>query len=382
MFGDSSRKNEQLAALRKAADMFAELAPSDPLRVTALAEIGTVHSNHLEYVEARPYYEEAIALAETVTDRNDAELATIYGNLGLLSFSLGDFEAADRAYARSDEIIRRTYGEQHPDHWVRASNRARAAHLGGDRERAGSLFAELLSNIPPDSSHHNAFEAWEWYAGCLAAEGRPLEALPFLERAEQFQQHNAAHDYALPRVRLTLGDAYDRAGRTNEARQMLEAALEQRAAMLPPDHQALLAVRERLGRFLLSEGDAEGAEAQFREVVHRTNGRRLSHIALAHGGLARLALAQADLAAAHASSSAAIEMYENVTGFRDVRMGPYLWLIHSEVLQRSGDGEGAYAWTRRALEARRRYDHPSSVSIAEAEAAMRMVTPAGSAETG
>src|SRR5690606_7912592 len=199
------------------------LAPENPGRVTALAEIGTVYSNHRDFDSARSWFNQAIAVAETVAERNDAELSTIYGNLGLLEFNLGDFEAADRAYARSTEIIRRTYGEQHPDHWVRTANRARAAHLGGNRERAGALFAELMKHIPPDAEHHNAFEAREWYASCLAAEGRPLEALPLLESAEQFYERAPAHDFELPRIRLTLGDAYDRAGMTNEAREKLQA---------------------------------------------------------------------------------------------------------------------------------------------------------------
>jgi serine/threonine-protein kinase len=377
LFGDSSRREESLAALRNAADMLARLAPTDPGRVTALAEIGTVYTNHRDFASARPYYDQAIAVAESIPDRNDAELATIWGNLGLLESNLGDFAAADRAYARSTEIIRRTYGEDHPDHWSRAANHARTVHLGGDRERANALFEELLRFIPPDSQHHNAFEAREWYGNCLAAEGRPLEALPLLEAAEQFYQRTAAFDFQLPRVRLALGDAYDRAGRKEEARRMLQAAFEHRVGTSAADSQVVFAARERWGRFLLEQGDLAGAEEQFREVVRHAGDQKLSHVALAHGDLARLALARGDLAGARGSSEAAVTMYEEITGFRDVRMGPYLWLIHSEVLRQSGDREGAYAWAQQALEARRRYDHPSSVSITEAEAAVGMAAPGG-----
>jgi serine/threonine-protein kinase len=371
LFDDSSRVDEQRVAFRAAADLFEQVAPTDPGRVTALADLGTSYQNRMDFATARRYLEQSIAVSETVTDRNDAELATINGNLGQLAYQLGDFEGADQAYARAEEISRRTYGEAHRTHWIPAANRARAAHLGGNRERAETLFAALLKSIPAEEQHHDAFEAREWYAGCLAAEGRATEALPLLEAAERFYQSERAYDFELPRVRLVLGDAYDRAGRTAEARTMLAAALEQRIADLAPEDQPLLAIRERWGRFLLSQGEVAAAEAQFDEVIARAGGRTLSHIALAHGGVARVALARGDLMAARAASQAALDLYDNVIGFRDVRMGPYLWLIHSEILRRSGDAAGARLWATQALDARRRFDHPSAPSIVEAEAAVR-----------
>jgi eukaryotic-like serine/threonine-protein kinase len=371
MFSDSSRKEEQLAALRKAEDLFAELAPSHPARVTVLADIGSVHSNHLEYASARAFYERSIALAETVKDRNDAELATIYGNHGLALLYSGDFAAADEAYGQAEQVIVRTYGKGHLAHWRHAANRARSAHLGGSRERAGALFSELFKNIPSDSPHHQAYAARDMYGTCLAAEGRPQEAIPLLERVEQFYQHTTAFDFDLPRIRLTLGDAYDRAGRVDDARKALKWALDKRVATVPPDSQALMAVRERWGRFLLSRGDVAGAEEQFMEIIEHAQGRKLSHIALAHGGVARVALARGNHIEALSASTTALNLFDQVAGFRDVRMGPYLWLIHSDVLRRSGDREGALAWAKQALDARRRYDHPSAASIAEAEAAFR-----------
>lgn len=371
LFEDSSRIDELIAALRNATDLFAAVAPTDPGRVTALADLGTAHSNRMDFGPAQRYLRQSIAAADSVSDRNDAELATIYGNLGLISQSMGDFAAADQAYARAEEIIRRTHGESRPHHWVPAASRARAAHLGGDRMRSWTLFEKLLQQIPRDSTHHEAIEAREWYGGCLAAEGRATEALPLLEAAERAYQDTYLYDYQLPRVRAVLGDAYDRAGRTEEARRMLQAALNQRVANDPPQSQPVLAIRERWGRFLLTHGDIAGAEAQFQEVVQQAHGRKLAHVALAYGGLARVALRKADVGAALAGSTKAIETFETVSGFRDVRMGPYLWLIHSEVLRQSGAGSGARQWAIRALDASRRYDAPIAASIAEAEAAVR-----------
>ena len=152
---------------------------------------------------------------------------------------------------------------------------------------------------------------------------------------------------------------------------MLKAALDQRIAGDPADFQPVLAIRERWGRFLIAQGNTTEAEAQFREVVRQAHGRNLAHVALAYGGLAQVALARADVAGAVASSGEAVRLFDEVSGFRDLRMGPYLWLIHSRALRETGDKAGARAWAARALEASRRYDDPAAPSIAEAEAAVQ-----------
>jgi eukaryotic-like serine/threonine-protein kinase len=372
LFGDSSKTQEQIAALRKAADLLADVAPTDPMRVTALADLGNAYSIRMDFVPARSFMQQAVAVSAGVKNRDDAELATIFGNLGMISLYLGEFDDADHAYEHATQIIQRTYGDSSSQTWFVAANRARAAHLGGNRAKALELFAALLEVLPADSTDHEATEAREWYAGCVAAEGRASEALPLLEAAEKRYQSTHLYDFELPRVRATLGDAYARAGRVDDARRMLKAAFDQRIAEDPPDFQPVLAIRERWGRFLLSQGDLAGATAQFKEVVQQAHGHSFVHVALAYGGIARVALAQGDNSGALSASGEAVDRFEAVTGFRDVRMGPYLWLIRSETLRKNGDARRAHEWAQRALEASRRYDHPSAASIAEAQAAVRI----------
>ena len=65
-----------------------------------------------------------------------------------------------------------------------------------------------------------------------------------------------------------------------------------------------------------------------------------------------------------------MELWKEVIGFRDMRMGPQIWLIHSDVLLQSGDVIAAREWARKALEARLSYDAPESESIVQARAAV------------
>jgi serine/threonine-protein kinase len=367
---DSSRVDDQRTALRTAAEMYASVAPRDPGRVTALADLGTTYSNSLDFVNGRKWTKAAIDVASTVPARNDAELSTLYGNLGLIAMNLGDLAGAEDAYARSDEVIRRTYGEDYPQHWTRAATRARVAHLAGNRERAMAMFGVLLATVR-DRQEHEAMVVRELYAGCLAAEGRPAEAIPLLEAVERAYAGAGParlYDFDLPRVRLVLGDAYERAGRVEEARRSLEVSLSWRAEHDPATSQAVLASRERWGRFLLARGELSEAAAQFDEVVARDGGRRLAHTALARAGRARVELARGRLDAALRESEIAVDVIDHVQGFRDVRMQPYVWFTRAEVLRRAGDFPAARALASRALELSRRYDAPGAASVRDLEA--------------
>jgi len=126
----------------------------------------------------------------------------------------------------------------------------------------------------------------------------------------------------------------------------------------------------------LDIGDSAGAGQEFREILTQAHDRNLSSVALADGGLAALALRTHDSGAALQASAHALEVFDHVTGFRDVRTGPYLWRIRAEALLASGDATGAAEWGQRALDSLRRYDDPSSPDIAVAEATLRAASSA------
>ena len=371
---DFETRAERVKALQNAVDLYAKIAPESSGYVGALNEMGNELAGQMNDVEASKYFARAIGIAEKTPDRNDAGLQQLYGNLANTLLYQGDFDGAEKAYARVAEVARQTTGEHHHRYWVPAANYAATVHVRGDRERAQQMFAALLPLLPEQPQPQQVYDAAfvrEVYARCLSNEGRAQLAIPLLESVRQQYTQGQLYEFDLRRVSLALGDAYDLAGRTDDARQTLKALLDEWAAKGAPDFYPVLSTRERWGRFLLGQGDLAGAEEQFNEVVAQAHGRRLTPIVLTHGGLARLALARGDLATAAAESNAAIDMFEHVDGFRNVRTGPYLWLIRAEALRRSGDNGRAREWAQRALDASRHYDDPSAASIRNAQAAVQ-----------
>ena len=143
---------------------------------------------------------------------------------------------------------------------------------------------------------------------------------------------------------------------------MLSMSLDDYIAHVKPDLQPLLAVRERWGRFLLDQGDSAGAARQFDEVVRQAHDRKLSHIALAHGDLARVALARKDIEVALAESAVALDLWEHRSGFYDVRMGPYLQRIRADVLVEAGKTDEAQRLEDAAWAASEKFDAPESAT--------------------
>jgi tetratricopeptide (TPR) repeat protein len=168
-----------------------------------------------------------------------------------------------------------------------------------------------------------------------------------------------------------LGLAYYRSGRGEEARQALKSALDGYLSTSRPDDPIVLQHREMWGTFLLNHGDVSGAEEQFREILTQAHERNLAPVALAHGGLALIAIRKHDRDSALQSSARALEVFDHVTGFRDVRMGPYLWRVRAEALLESGDARGAVEWAQRAADAIGRFNDPASRDRAAAEAMLR-----------
>ena len=371
---DFAAKAERTTALQNAVNLYAKVAPDGDSYVDALNAMGSELAGQLNDAEAVTYYSRGIAIAERLPERDDAGLQTLYGNLASSLLYLGDFDGAENAYARILDIARRTTGEHHHKYWVPAANYAAMVHQRGDRERAQKMYDALLPLLPEQPTSTQIYDVTfvhETYARSLAGEGRAELAIPLLETVQKQYMQAQMNEFDLRRANLTLGDAYDQVGRNDEARRTLKTVFDEWTAKGAADFYPVLAVRERWGRLLLKQGDPAGAEQQFNAVLAQAHDRKLTPIALAHAGLAKLALVRGDVPAALTASAAALDMFEHVSGFRTVRTGPYLWLIRADALRRSGDVSGARELARRALEASQRYDEPSAASIRDAQAALQ-----------
>ncbi len=362
--GDQDHIDEAGEAYQQAISLFRRHDPRSRGHVTALHELAGFFS----VVKSDPAgaivkYREALALAESLPDRNDAELQTLYGNLGLIHQQIGQFAEAAAAFGRSADIADRTTGAEFSTAWMPRANAARTLHLSGQREAALREFQRLLPLLPDeDEQMLEATTVRMHYGERMVSEGQTAAGIPALESAERSYAQQSAFPFQLRLVRRYLGEAYARAGRQRDAERMLKASLDEYLLHQRDHEQPVMAIRESWGRWLLDNARPEEAQQQFDVIVDHADGRALAHIALAHGGLTRVALARNETSTAMRESAAALDIWERVAGFRDVRMGPYLIRIRADAMAANGETAAAQALENEAASASARYDHPDSTT--------------------
>lgn len=362
--GEQGKAAEAIRAFEQSIALFQKHDARSRGHVTALHELAGFLQVQQQFPAAIARYRQAQQLSESLPDRNDAELVTLHGNLGLVYQQLGRFADAANAFGKAADAAERTTGPAVATAWGPRAQAARTLHLSGQRAAAHRAFDSVLPLLPAEAMLNlDATSVRLNYGERLASEGRAAAAIPYLQAAEQAYQKQSAHPFQLRLARRYLGDAYTRAGQRDAARKTLKASLDDYLANDPDSSQPQMAIREVWGRFLLDDQQPDAARAQFAAIVAAAEGRKLAHIALAHAGLARVALATRNVQTALAESDAALAMWPQITGFRDVRMQPYLQRVRADVLAAQGDFAGAQMLEDEAAAASARYDDASSSTV-------------------
>jgi tetratricopeptide (TPR) repeat protein len=373
----SGTLDDREQALTQAIALYSTLSARSDEYASALANAATLRSLREDYAAACRLDQQAIAIEQGAADRDDGDLLMMFRNLARCEQERGEFDAAGRDYDHAAELEIKTFGTHHGLYWMIQADHARMLHLRGERQAALLMFERLLGDITPDwQATTDDTRARMYYAASLAAEGRPQQAIPLLEAAESVFTARPRDESDLRRLRLLLGDAYDRAGRVAQARATLQSALDETVAKDSATSAVALAMRERWGRFLLAHsrpGDADfaAAESDFRDVLVAADGQPRIEAALAQADLALIALARGDARGASQFSAAALASLDRVKSLYDVRMRPYIWLVRSTALRAIGDLDGARQWARQALDADRQYDDPTSPDLAALRTALQ-----------
>jgi serine/threonine-protein kinase len=361
----ADQADARLDALQRSVALFAAVEPGQRGHVTALAELATEHSTQGRQSASIATNRQAIALAQALPTRNEAELQTLHANLGLALQQSGDLDGAAAAFGQAADIAERTSGADFSKAWLPRSRHARTLHLAGQRAQADAAFTRLLAQVGDRVDLPDAHVVREDAGERLAAEGRPAEGLPLLLQAQAAYQRSAQYDFDQRRVLRHIGDAQARLGQHDAALATLRQALAAFEAADAPGRQTTAACRERLGRLLLDMGRPAEARPLLQRVVDDAAVKTWSHVALAQAGLARAALAQGNQAQAQALSQQALATWAALTGFRDGRMQAHLWRVRAAVLATAGDAASAQALRDQALAAARRTDAPDSPTITQ-----------------
>lgn len=376
LMDDAAKGTEAQKSLEAAAALFKSVAPKDPRYPDALMDLGSLFLERSQFALAAADYRRSIALAEPNTElTGNVLLAT--SQLALALKRLGDFDGATAAFQRSVSIAARTYGPSSHNYWMVASDWAQFRYQRGERQVSFAAFEALLHDSPQNgTTFRNATDALEWsqvlrkYGRCLATDGQGLRSVKLLEQARDLLKISAQHPTDVAELQLDLGKAYEASGRIDDARSEFLAAIDAFTTLKSSELQLAVA-HERWGRFLLAQRNANQAESEFTEALRHSAGHVSEAAVYAQAGLAAVAILQGDARLASEASGKAMNQLDQIEGFYDIRIQPYVWGIRARSLQQTGDNEAAHVLAMRAWEAALLYYAPGSAAITESAAAVQ-----------
>ena len=198
-------------------------------RVNALTNLGAMLIDAGDFTRSVEYSRKAEQAAEAAGNIDTETRAMIQGNLGnALTEIEGSEEEALAAFARTEALQREATGEMHPNFAILLNNRALALHGMGRIDEAIEAMRRSVdirrATLGP--SHPQTATALFNLAGLLVSAERAEEAEPFALEAVTVAEggYEAGHP-RIGKAHEMLGRVYNAQGRTEQARQELQAAL-------------------------------------------------------------------------------------------------------------------------------------------------------------
>jgi serine/threonine-protein kinase len=362
-------REQALSEAQEAVDIYTARFPHDPHFHDALQELQSYQYDSEDYAASLATIEASrkIDIASNNFDSGD-DLVYHIDSASRLE-RLGKLTEADARFAWSQAQAERVFGKTSLWYIYATSSRAQMAHMRGDRAAAAAFFTQAFGvSLDRAARSGTSTSLRRLYGVALAREGRAQEAIPILEQVLKDTELHGHDEQNLRRTRGMLGDAYDQAGRTDDARRLLSAARADWIAYGPYDGIGALAARERWARFLLDHGETDAAAAEYSFVVKQGRGRPLASVALAEAGLARIALAAHAIDLAKTHGRKAENTIEAVTMEYDVRARIDIALVRAEIAAAAGDRESASKLAAAAHDDAAAWDAPASPQVARVNA--------------
>jgi eukaryotic-like serine/threonine-protein kinase len=292
-------------------------------------------------------------------------------NVGMNLSRLGQADEAEKQFEKAQNLAEQRLGKQSTWYLANMIYRGLLAHMAGDRARSHALFQQAMDiGAGRSASTGQATAMRRAYGTALDEEGDAAASIPLLEAALAQTRLHPKDEANLRRNEGTLGDAYDQAGRTEEARALLQAARTEWMQYGPPHATQTLAARERWAQFLADHGDAAGADTEYNAVLAMAD-KPIGPAALAAAGLARLALTRGDTAAADKYSAQALATLGSISVQYNTRVKVDVWRTRAEVLLRLGRQPEGRDLAAKATKSAEAWDAPMSAQLARARETLR-----------
>ncbi len=230
----------------------------------------TLHHKLGEITQARPLYEQAIALRERALGPDHPDVANTLYNFGNFLGSTGSYAEARLLLERALTVRERALGPDHPSVLMIGSGIASTYRATGDLVKARALQERALADtervMGPD--HPDVAGCLNDLAGTLSTLGEYAPALALQQRALAITEKSVGPDHPDIALRVNnLASILLDAGEPAKARPLYARALALWEKKLGPDHPNLAVILNNLGDIHRLDGDNVGARALYRRSL-------------------------------------------------------------------------------------------------------------------
>jgi tetratricopeptide (TPR) repeat protein len=222
------------------------------------------------YAQARPLFEQALAIREKVLGPEHPATAESLNNLALTLTEEGDLAAARPLYERAVAIKEKVLGLEHPDTVTSLSNLGWLLQAQGDLAGARSLFESVLAIREKvlGAEHPDTATSLDNLAVLLKTQGDLVRARPLSERALAISERVLGPEHPDTATSLNnLATLLQAQGDLEGARPLLERALAIKEKVLGPEHLSTATGVNNLASLLKDHGDLAAARPLFARAI-------------------------------------------------------------------------------------------------------------------
>jgi len=301
-----------------------ELTGQPEVRAQMVDVVGQLHAQLGDDEQARPLFEEALAIRRRLLGDAHVDVAASLANLAYVHSRGGRFAEAVRLYREAIAIQRPALGVAHPATLESLYGIAEALHSSGDARGALPMFDEwmrIVMTIPTEQRVNRADQLVKvgqllLIRGDLAGAERAYREAVSARRVIYGDRHPSVAS-ALHRVGTVLRTA----GKLEESERAMREAVDLLRSAYPEGHPELGLATRGLAMTLHREKKLEEAESLYREVLamnRRFNGANHVFVGNALEDLGRVATDRGDYAGAEAFLREGVRVYQKAVGDDDL----------------------------------------------------------------
>ena len=223
-----------------------------------------------EFVKAKEYYEQALAIDEQEYGMQHQEVAKDANNLGSALKALGKLNEAKECFERALEIDEYVYGKEHQIVAIRANNLGSVLKAMGELEGAKALYRRALAIDEKvfGLEHPSVAIRVNNLGTVLASQGNFEDARALYERAMAIDEKANGKNHPKVAIRANnLGKLLHAQGDLQGAKAYIERALSIDEQVYGMHHPKVAKRVYNLGQVLQELGDPEGAKVLFERAL-------------------------------------------------------------------------------------------------------------------